>query len=122
MGLLDDLLARLRGTATEQASKAATAAAGAAAKKAVGDLAEDFLGFAEGELAEARAARGLDDEGDDTDGGEGEGLGAEAPPAVEQAPPPTARERREAAEAKAREELARLKALHGRADDDQQSS
>jgi len=120
MGLLDDLLARLRGTATEQASKAATAAAGAAAKKAVGDLAEDFLGFAEGELAEARAARGLDGD-DDDDGAEGEGQGAEAPPTVEP-PPPTARERREAAEAKAREELARLKALHGRTDDDQQSS
>jgi len=121
MGLLDDLWKSLRGkasdAATDAATKAATAAAGAAVRKAVGDVAEDFLSFAEGELDDARKARGLDAEGqpagsdatDKTEATEGEG------PA--EPPPLSARERREAAEAKAREELARLKAAAGKTDD-----
>jgi parvulin-like peptidyl-prolyl isomerase len=114
VGLLDDLLARLRGEATRQAGKAATAATAAAATKAVESLADDFLGFAEGELAEARRARGLT-EGEDEADAEGASGEAESPPEM------TARQRREAAEARAREELARLKAAHAGGDDQQSS-
>jgi hypothetical protein len=115
MGVLDDWMAKFRGEATKQAGKAATAAATAAAAKAASGIAEDFLSFAEGELSEARGARGLQD-GEEppalvpgTDGPQVPNTEARPSPVAE-APVQTARECREAAEAKARDELARLKA------------
>ncbi len=118
MSLLDDWLAKLRGKATEEAGKAAVGAAAAGAQKAVSGIAEGFLSFAEGELADAREARGLEE------GEEPEGVvpstAAESAPSedpVVAAPKPSARELREAREAKARDELARLKELMGKSDD-----
>ena len=112
MGWFGDLLAKWRGEATkkatelatEQAAKATAAAteqaaraAAASAKKAVGAVAEDFVGFAERELERARKERGTQ----------------EAPAEGEEPAPDPAAQRRaekEAREARAREELARLKA------------
>jgi hypothetical protein len=114
MSLLDDWLAKLRGKATEEAGKAAAGAA----KKAVSGFAEDFLSFAEGELADARSARGLE-EGEAPVGvvpGQAS-EGADAAQTMEPPPKPSARELREAREAKAREELARLKEMMGKGDD-----
>jgi len=123
MSLLDDWLAKLRGKATEEAGKAAVGAAAAGAQKAVSGIAEGFLSFAEGELADARDARGLQ-EGEEPEGvlpgSSAETDGSESEPTeapVAAPPPPSARERREAREAKARDELARLKELMGKSDD-----
>lgn len=114
MGWFDNLFGRLRGEADARVAEAATTAAASAAEKAVSGLAEGFLASAEAELAEARKARGLDE----TDGeATVDPTMAPTEPCV---PLPTAKERREAAEARAREELARLKAA--REAEDQQPS
>lgn len=113
MSLLDDWLAKLRGKATEEAGKAAVGAATATAQKAVSSFADDFLSFAEGELADARAARGLE-EGEEPKSPAVASPEEEAAVKAAEAPELSARERREAREAKAREELERLKAAMGK--------
>ena len=107
MSLLDDWLAKLRGKATEEAGKAAVGAAAATAQKAVSSFADDFLSFAEVELADARAARGLED-GEEPKSPAVASDEEEAAVKAAEAPALSARERREAREAKAREELERL--------------
>ena len=97
MGLLDDWLRRLRGEASKRAATAAAAAAAASASRAVKAVGDDLLDFAEGELERARGARGVTEEP------------AEATPAAAPQLRPTAAER----EARAREELQRLKAQLG---------
>lgn len=106
MGWFADQLAKWRGEATkratEQAASLATRAAAASAQKAVESVSEDFLGFAERELERAQKERGGRDEPNEEP----------AAPAVD--PAAQRRTDREAREARAREELLRLKADHAR--------
>jgi hypothetical protein len=111
MGWFADQLAKWRGEATkratEQAASLATRAAVASAQKTVGKVTEDFLGFAERELERAQKARGPKEEDE-----------AEKPEEPAEKPAvPTRADR----EAKAREELARLKAARVSKDSDDPS-
>lgn len=108
MGLWDQLVDTFNTTWSrwkrEAATKAATVAADAAkdrAARAFEAAAEDFVGFAERELERAKGERGADAEADKDD-----------VPAVSQ-PPPAPRVTAAEREARAREELARLKAERG---------
>ncbi|MEQ1505842.1 MAG: hypothetical protein ABMB14_26645, partial [Myxococcota bacterium] len=80
------------------------------AERVFASAAEELVGFAERELARATEARGASEPTDagHVVGGPHPGPSASSAPAS--APTPSARELREAREARAREELARMKA------------
>ena len=103
MSLWKGWLDRIRG----EAGKAAVDTAVSTASAAAADLAEGILSMAEGELEEARAARGL---GPDEDPEPLLDAPSEASPAAPMS--------REAREEQARAELARLKASMGMSDPD----
>lgn len=115
MGWLADQLAKWRGEATKAATVGAAKAAAATAGKAVSSVGEDFLGFAERELARAQGERGqkTEDAAETTEGAP-DGEAATAGEGT-QPPPKSAAVLRAEREARARDELAALKAARDRA-------
>ena len=105
---LEDMQRELRDAAVKAAAGAAAKSAGRSFTSALSSLAEDFLSFAEGELDRAKKTRGADE----TDASEAEADATAAEPAPAEPAdtrPPAVRARLER-EARAAEELARLKA------------
>lgn len=117
-----DRFHRARTEATAKATEAATAAVvaqgPALAKKALSAagerFADEFVGFAERELARATAERGLSDDGERDGASDGDRAEDSDPDA--RVTTRTAPERAADREARAREELARLKAERARRD------
>lgn len=114
---IDDYIKKQQQRATEEAGKAAVRGIFSAARKAISGIADELLGFAEGELEGARAARGDREalrpgemSAEDPEPAQDDGDPEPVPPSAVE----LEAERTQAAEEAAQDELARLKARLGR--------